>query len=393
LEDAFVSKGTKLPQHAWHTLNRFYVNHPECRIGTNPDIWEERVLNWVNPQVPAYRIRFIKEICNGYDIDGLELDFMRYYSYFCPGETTFGQRKAIMIHFVKEVRKILDQTAKPGKHRWLCVRVPALLEMHDPLGIDLPEMVRAGVEMVNLSVSYFTEQQTDFAKIRRLVPDAAVYLEMAHSVYNLKSDIQKVNYDNFRVRRVTDEQFYTTAHLAYTRGLDGVSLFNFPYYREYAVPEFGPFYEPPFHVIKHLGDPAWLAGQPQHYFLASGFVPRGYSRRPFPAKFKAEQSRSFVLDLAPPKGGWQADGKLRIQSDHPLNNSIWVADLNGNSLHPAKDCGEPYPTRYQPLLGNPEYHRAWMIPHQILKDGPNELRITLEQGEPATIIYLDLAVK
>ena len=59
--------------------------------------------------------------------------------------------------------------------------------------------------------------------------------------------------------RTSDAQFYTTAHLAYERGADGLSFFNFVYYREHGGSERGPFNEPPFHVFNHMDDPAWLA--------------------------------------------------------------------------------------------------------------------------------------
>ena len=61
------------------------------------------------------------------------------------------------------------------------------------------------------------------------------------------------------------EQFETTAHWAYALGGDGVSLFNFAYYREFGPfsGDRGPFSEPPFGVLKLLGDPEYLARQSQ----------------------------------------------------------------------------------------------------------------------------------
>lgn len=394
LEEAVSPPGSKNIKYSWHSLSRFYVEHPEYRLGNNPNVWEERVLNWVYPEVRNYRLQFIREICAGYDIDGLELDFMRYYSYFRLAETTRAQRVGIMTEFVRMVRQVLDQTAKPDQRRWLCVRVPAILAMHDALGIDLPAMVRNGVDMVNVSASYFTEQQNDFARIRQLIPEAAVYLEMAHSAYNYRSDLNLPGaYDNFQYRRVTDEQFYTTAHLAYSRGYDGVSLFNFVYYREHTAPELGPFHEPPFPVIKHLSDPVWLAGRPQHYFLASGFVPRGYMKRQLPIKYSQGQSQGFSMDLAPPHRGWRGKGRMRIQCDRRLGERQFSASLNGKRLKPVSDCSEPYQNPYRPFLGGPEYHRAWIVPAQLLRPGFNQIDLKLEKGETIQVLYLDLAVK
>src|SRR5262249_22613736 len=142
--------------------------------------------------------------------------------------------------------------------RWLCVRVPLRLSGHAPLGVDLPRWVAAGVDMINLSCHYTTEQQSDLPRIHQMIPDIPVYLEMTFTCarYPKPSSSANPHSENIDVyRKMTDEQFYTTAHLAYARGGSGVSLFNFVYYRSLADRRT----EPPFHVLAHLGDRAWLA--------------------------------------------------------------------------------------------------------------------------------------
>jgi len=158
-----------------HCICRFYAEHPEYRLGGPGS-----VQNWAIPEVRAYKFALIEELCEDYDIDGLELDFMRFPRYFRSNETTSEQRVKIMTEFVTEVRKLLDRTTKEGRHRWLCVRVPCVLAGHDAIGVDLVRLVAAGVEMINLSPSYFTVQQTDLPVVAKMVPDTAVYLEMCH---------------------------------------------------------------------------------------------------------------------------------------------------------------------------------------------------------------------
>ncbi|MBM4082161.1 MAG: hypothetical protein FJ278_20820, partial [Planctomycetes bacterium] len=289
--------------------SQFYVAHREHCIGQDPARGEQRVLNWAIPEVRAHKLAFIQELCENYDLDGFEMDFMRYYSLFQLDKTTVEQRRGIMTGFVRQVREALDRTARGGRRRWLCARVPCYLAAHDALGLDLPALVEAGLDMVNVSASYFTVQQTDLPAIRRSVPQAAVYLEMCHSIWNGKRPPGR-GYDTFPFRRATPEQFYTAAHLAYARGADGVSVFNFVYYREHGGPGRGPFAEPPFHVFKGLADPAWLARQPQHYFLASGWG-NPFVRPPVPPrKIEPGKPTTFTLDLAPPAGGWQRGGRL-----------------------------------------------------------------------------------
>jgi hypothetical protein len=390
---------TEIPGYSLHCVNRFYKENPQFRIDPDPahvdrKYWNTRVLDWKNKEVADWMFGYIEEICEGYDIDGLELDFMRHYNYFRVDETTFGQRSAIMTAFAARVRALLDRTAKPGRHRWLGARIPCFAAALDPLGLDLPAMTKAGVEILNLSPSYHTAQQADMAEIRRRAPDAAIYLELTHSAAN----VGKVPgaYDTALFLRTTDEQFYTAAHLAYARGADGVSAFNFAYFREFGAPGRGPFNEPPFHIFARIRDRKWIAAQPQHWFLSAGVSWADHLGHPrtLPKKMKPGGRAAFAPDLAPPDGGWKKGGRLRVRARDDLGRGKWGAGLNGETLVATPDRSAPCKTRYDDAhLPADEKMRAWLVPPALLRDGPNTLDIVYENGrDEAVLIYIDLGV-
>jgi hypothetical protein len=294
-----------------------------------------------------------------------------------------------MTEFVRQVRQLLDRTARGGR-RWLCARVPCYQSFLDPLGLDMKALVAAGLDMVNASATYFTTQRQQLAFIRRQTSGAKLYFEMCHSIWN--GPRLTPGYDAFTFRRTTPEQFYTTAHLAYARGVDGMSTFNFVYYRDHGGEGRGPFDEPPFEILGHLSDRNWLARQPQHWFLAKGWRPSGTKPTPVPRKVELGQAYPFFFDMAPPSGGWQKAGRLRVEAERPLGDSRWQAHFNDVALVANDDVSEPYENPYSPLLGEPAARRAWTVPASALKDGGNRLDLTLEAGEPATIVYLDLAI-
>jgi len=386
--------GTGGNTKGFHAISRFYAEHLDCRIGPDVRDWNQRTLNWARPVVRDYMFSLIREQCRRYPIDGYELDFMRHPSFFRLKETTAAQRAGIMTDFVRRVRAVLDVTAGSGGRRWLCVRVPCHLRAHDALGIDLPAMVAAGVDMVNLSFHYFTAQQADQAAIRKKVPGARVYLEMCHCTRVGPRIGPKGTYDSFSFRRTTPAQYYTAAHLAYARGLDGVSTFNFVYYREHGTGERGPFHEPPFGVLKHLADRDWLARQPQHYILSDVWGPPSIPGRPLPRKMKAGQSASFRFDMAPPAGGWKKGGRFRIQAAENLGPSTWTATLNGAKLAGTPDRREPYANPYSPLLATPGHHRAWTVPAEALSDGVHTVVVTMTAGKTdAKLVFLDFALE
>jgi hypothetical protein len=377
------------------TISRSYHEHPEWRLGTPPTDRGGWVWNFAIPEVRADRLAQVRELCENYDLDGFELDFMRHPAYFRLAETTSQQRADIMADYVGQVRSILDRTARPGQHRWLCVRVPAFLKTYDTLGIDPRRWAEAGVEMFNLSHYFFTEQNGDYEQIKQMLPGAAVYLEMTHTTRvgpRIRSETTETKLDTFSYRRTTDNQFYTAAHLAYARGFDGISAFNFVYYREHGEGERGPFNEPPFKVLNHLGDPKWLARQPQHYILSEVWNEPPLDR-PLPKTLAPGEAATFTLNLAAPAGGWQGTGRLRVQAKEDLGDSCWQARLDGLLLVETSDRSEPYANPYPPLRGTVGQHRAWAVPVGLLKEGQNVLEVTLLNGiAAAEIIFVDLAV-
>ncbi len=371
------------------SVTKAYVEHPERRIKADSKRGADLVENWAVPEVRAYKLALITELCENYDLDGLELDFMRFHRFFDEEKTGSAERRKIMTAFVKEVRAVLNRTQRGDKHRWLCVRIPCLMKGMDTVGLDLPALAASGVEMFNLSASYFTTQQTDLEAIRKLVPGAAVYLELCHSTWNGEKLVK--GYDTFTFRRATKEQLQTTAHLAYARGADGVSLFNFVYYREHGSAGRGPFQEPPFEALRPLANASNLATLPQHWFLAPGWN-NPFVRPPvLPRRIQAGQATSFTLEMAPPKAGWSGTLRLRMQAAAEIQAGDWVAECNGVTLKNTNDTAEPFANPSPSLLGAPERMLAWEVPADKLRDGKNEVTFRYSGSKEATIQYLDLA--
>jgi hypothetical protein len=378
--------GTRNPRSIF--VSRFYEEHPEFRLGPRPDNWDERVHNWMIREVRDYKYEFVEEICENYDIDGLELDFLRHFSYFRQAETTSAQREQVMTGFVRRVRRLLDRTSPRGRRRRLCARVPCYLELHDALGIDLVKLVDAGLDMVNLSANYYTVDSTDLPRVRKLVPDAAVYLEMTHTTA-VGPRIGR-GYDDSLFLRTTDAQFYTAAHAAYENGADGVSLFNFAYYREYGRAERGPWNEPPFQVLPRLGDGAWLARQQQWYVYTKnwGSTPKNF--RVVPKRLANGSPCSFAMDLASAPG--RAKCLVRVRTEQDCSSSEWTLKLNGAEFSRAAYQEKPIAHPYAGPFGRPEQYACFEGPAATLRKGMNTMVLTPSASASATVDYVDLLV-
>ena len=424
LEFIAIEKGTvKLPGtisgitlDRWRAENLQYCitqSDERTDLGSDPltlllqpavadQVRNEYVLDWAHPEVCDRMYGFIEELCRNYDIDGIELDFMRHYLLFRQEDTTVQERKSILSAFVARVRALLDETAGLGKHRWLCVRIPAFMETYDCMGIDIMQMAANGVDMFNLSHFYRTCQQSDLAKIAAMVPDKSVYLEMTQTTM-CKALEQEGFGESFLYRRTTDEQFYASAHLAYARGAQGVSLFNFAYYREYDRPERGPYNEPPFHVIQNLMNPEAVATMPQHYFLSTGWSSYITKYMTLPQRLKRfspltlAQSTDCLLglDMDHPNLGKPCSGVavLRVQANKLWGDREVVVCVNGKKQSAYSDTSEPFPNPYPPLLGTPGTLKAWIIPLSDFRKGMNTIKLSMTKGDAVTIDFVDIAVQ
>jgi hypothetical protein len=231
--------------------SRFYVEHPEWHI--DPEHYKvmgyygKRGMDWAVPQVRAHKLALLTELADNYDLTGLELDFLRHSQLFRDNGPSESERIRIITGFVADVRRALDK--KPGERRWLSVRIPLELAALPPLGLDVRNLYKAGVDMFNLSGWFHTTQRTDIAKVRELAPDSAIYLEMTHSTAGHRFFLPSKTYGTLGDPRTSDYQYYTTTNLAYKNGADGLSLFNFVYYR-LGLGNDVSVMEPPFHIYQ-----------------------------------------------------------------------------------------------------------------------------------------------
>ena len=400
-------------------VSRFYFEHQSWRLDRDPRaVFGKRGLNWIYPGVAEERLAVIREIAENYDIDGIELDFMRFPPFFDLEQSSYSQRRDVMTGFIRRTREILDRTAKPGKSRVLSIRIPNRTKEYRDIGLDLPLLDREGlIDIIQVSPSYVSQVESDVGLVVSLAPKAAVFYEMTHASMRGPSPSWGRFGDDYPIRVTTDEQFYTAANLAYARGATGISLFNFHYTR--ASVRDGKHSiggsigrEPPFHVIKGMRDPAWLSEQPQYYWMPYWWK-TGYHGRQFqlPQGFVVGDERRFELDLALPKTSISgARLQIRTAGGTPVLSAtepvayvrgrpllVWRAWLNGVSLTPTEKKGEPFPEPYGAFLGEKEDYAAWDVPAQALRDGPNSIELELADAPISDefniqVIWMDLAV-
>ena len=370
-------------------VSRFYMEHLDERIGepqSNCD-WFQYMLDFQYDDVREYKLSLIAELIENYDIDGIMVDFLRGPALYNLSTTTSEQRQSLTLDFFKSIRGMLDaKSAKTGREYTLGAKLPMDMDSYDKLGIDVPAMEKeAGVNAFFLFDYYDARQDyeaLDF--VRENTENSLVNLEIGQATL-------WVSKPNRQHRLVTKEQYYTTAYLAYQHGADGISLFNFPGFRERAY--VGKLFDPPFEIFSELKDPDFLARQPQHYFEAETENKLIHDFDLAAVSWEPGDSHSFNMDMAAPKGGWSTDGVLRLESQDVIEGLNFEVQINGTVLQPIVVEEEPYENPYPKLLGTPDKWLGYSVPKKCLKSGKNEVTVINHSDQKVKFYFIDLAIQ
>ena len=140
MNDAHDAPLAKSPLHS-----QFYLDHPEyLRYRKRFNSWHDRCLNFALAPVRDHAMALIKEVCDRFDMDGLELDWNRFCGHFREGEEAEGGRQ--LTEWMVEVRKVVRAAEKKWKHAiTLAARVPARPEVSLGNGLDAVTWAKRGL--------------------------------------------------------------------------------------------------------------------------------------------------------------------------------------------------------------------------------------------------------
>ena len=194
-----------------------FKEHPEWVIlGSANDYAIEEVRNVM--------LAFTKEVLDGYDVDGIEYDYMRWCHMFKPGE---GKNNAHLItDFTRKTRTLLDGAAKRrGRDRLeFGVRVPQSIEECAYLGFDLATWIKEGwvdyvvpSDFMHIDMNMKTEDFVNLTKGTRC--------EIYPAIHN------RISFDepNEHYRLMNLANFRAAAQNFYGFGADGISPYNYQF--------------------------------------------------------------------------------------------------------------------------------------------------------------------
>ena len=387
-------------------LAPFKRDHPEFLFGKVEDWYGEDAsrkvwsgMDFSIPQVRDHVVAHIEEVARNYDVDGLEMDFLRTYPYFLPTremKPVAEEQLEMMTDLVRRVRTIADDVgAQRGRPLLLAARTPFSVDDARFVGLDLESWVQE--ELLDLLVpgggaeSHMTET---FADIITLGHDHGIsvypcigwgfskdwaFLDLAAGQLRTFNDwiealrAEKTYFgDGINSWHGTMGAWRGAATNLFDAGADGIYTFN----GFFAGPE----------IWDEIGDPVTMAGKDKVF---------GVDR------FGGESSINGIGDHAEPilAPGEAVETHFQVGEDSGIGSIcelrlriyLWEqgpADelqvkLNGFELAGLKAAGSPHESNGGGWL------QARLEPSQV-KQGRNEVALALQRRDPGATKPLSL---
>jgi len=119
------------------------------------------LVDFEHPDVKPRLLEIIEEVLVNYDVDGIELDFLRAPFYFrssFAGDDATAKQIGVMTRLVRAIRRlVLRVSERQGKPLLLAVRVPSTLALGRKIGIDVAAWLQEKlIDVMALGGGYIT---------------------------------------------------------------------------------------------------------------------------------------------------------------------------------------------------------------------------------------------
>jgi hypothetical protein len=238
------------PDRPYFLFPPLKVEHPEWLVGepvkrTPFGRWSS--VDYARPEVRQLALRYLEEVCQGYDVDGIELDFFRHLCYFksvaLGGKATAAERDA-MIDLMRRVRQMTESVGcRRGRPILVAIRVPDSQEFAADMGLDVERWLGEGLADMLITTCYFQFHPWKYTVDWARRHGVAVYAGLSESRVRDEERFQRNSIESYRGRALN----------AWRAGVDGIYVFN--------------YFDPRGPVFRQLGDAEKLAGMDKLYFV------------------------------------------------------------------------------------------------------------------------------
>ena len=370
-------------------LSDFKRGHPEWWLGREGDDekypssdqrhWY-RVLDYGVPEVREYILAVTAEVIENYDVDGVELDYLRdpflfKETFSDPVVPVSDEHCAVMLDFHRKVRGMLDAKARRiGRPLLLALRVPKWVELSKRIGIDIEAHLEADVVDILVGSGGYTPFAPAPAE---LVALAHRYDVPAHLCISASGMLNRLKLPESA--RETMGAWRGAAMNIFDWGADGPYVFNtnVPGMPATAIED---------EILSEIGDPAVMRGKDMLFAIDSWEPMRSHgwvitSIREdglLPIKLAGEgDERSFHVG-ADPEAMATPSLTVRAYFSADGDKERTIVQLNGRTLAEGDDC---------------RGYLSFDVEPDIIARGSNRLSAASRAGGPGELIHFELEAK
>jgi len=281
--------GVHRPDKPYYSWPKFKEEHPEYLVGSferRPPHGRWSAYDYTHEAIRDRKFRRLEEVCQNYDVDGIELDFFRHGVLFRSvawGGRASREELDMMTEFVRRLHRMtVEEGIKRGKPILIAVRVPDSIEYCRGIGLDIERWLREGLVDILITTCYFRLNPWEYSVELGHRYGVPVYASLSESRVNEKVDGE----DGEFTRRWNTESYRARAMEAWNAGVDGIYMFNF-------------FFKPSQTEWQELGDPKTLEGLDKLYFVTC----RNYNPNMWLAGGEALQNRTILTPANPAEIG------------------------------------------------------------------------------------------
>ncbi len=348
--------------------------HPEWLIGSKKNVppngtWSS--VDYTRPEIRDLAFKFIEEVCNNYDVDGIQLDFFRHPVYFksfaFEGNTT-PEERGMMTDLLRRIRSMADDVGKKrGRPILISVRVPDSMEYCRAMGFDIEGWMKDDLIDILVPSGYF--------RLRPWEDSVALGKKYNIPVYPSLSE-SRLRDKEARSVRASLESYRARAMDVWQSGADGVYMFN--------------FFHAPHPLWNELGALETLAPLNKVYTTGA----RGLREMSYWNKKGDQFLRREHLSPERPRTvspGESANVSLRV--DKPEPGATVTLNLRIKDNVPTDSLAVVYKDVTLPLLKSDGAWRSYNVIPSIIHTGMNRIAFTNEHTATHAITIDDMNLR
>jgi len=342
--------------------SKFYLAHPEyIRYPNRLNDWHDKCLNYGIKAVRDYVMTLIEEVCDRFDMDGLELDYNRFCGHFREGEER--EKGKELTEWMAEVRRVVRAAEAKWKHPiTLAARVPARPEVSIGNGLDAVAWAKRGLIDHLIVAPFFATTDFDIPveEWNELLKGTGVGVTAGLEA-NIRSSPGGPSIPN------TPERRRGAAMAALARGSQGIYVFNyFEVGRQYP------------YLLKEMGSIETLKNKDRTYTVTYADIPLSGKLLPpaLPKKIAPGESAEFRLFIGPkPIEGARGEIRLDLAGEKPNEPCEVKVAVNEKTASPGTTAG------------------LFTLDREAFQEGYNVVRVANSSKTGLTVRSVELSVR